>query len=169
MSCLRAMGNARVLSLCECIQCLSQTMWVCASSALGQCFVFYTINEFGPLLLTTITTTRKASPHSTCCPSFLKTLQCSRGPVPLWIFLHMSAVSDAADLLHSVFGLPQSRQSPQRHAVGRVRLFLARSFVLWSWLMVSLRRCACVFAGIILETVHKQLKQQSKKKLKYPV
>jgi len=28
-------------------------------SALGQCFVFYTINEFGPLWLTTLTTTRK--------------------------------------------------------------------------------------------------------------
>jgi len=28
-------------------------------SAFGQCFVFYTINEFGPLWLTTLTTTRK--------------------------------------------------------------------------------------------------------------
>ena len=32
-----------------------------SGSAFGQCFVFYTINEFGPLLLTTLTTTRKVS------------------------------------------------------------------------------------------------------------
>ena len=32
---------------------------LCDGSALGQCFVFYTINEFGPLWLTTLTTTRK--------------------------------------------------------------------------------------------------------------
>ena len=35
------------------------------ASAVGQVFIYYTVTEFGPLLLTTVTTTRKISPPST--------------------------------------------------------------------------------------------------------
>jgi len=90
-------------ALCEAI-CLFALL-----SAFGQCFVFYTINEFGPLLLTTLTTTRK-------------------------IF----------STVYSVF------RSPDNHLNGM------------QWF-----GCALVFLGIVMEAVHKQLKQSSKK-LKYP-
>jgi len=75
-------------------------------SAFGQCFVFFTINEFGPLWLTTLTTTRK-------------------------IF----------STVYSVFRSPDNRLSGLQ------------------WV-----GCGLVFAGIIMETVRKNMKSKPKTK-----
>ena len=47
------------VSYCTCLQVLSAILVYSLSSAVGQNFVYYTLTQFDPLVLTTVTTTRK--------------------------------------------------------------------------------------------------------------